>query len=530
MAVDPRERPIRVLLVEDDEDDYIICRDLLTEVEGVRYDLEWVASYSDAMEAIETRPPDVCLTDYRFGEYTGLDMIREARRRGSRAPMILLTGQGDHRLDLEAMEAGAADYLVKGQLDAVALERSIRYTIQRWRAEEALRESEERLRQAQKMEAVGRLAGGVAHDFNNMLGAITGYADLLLHRTDLDEMVRDCLKEIVKAGDRAAGLTRQLLAFSRKSVLAPRTLDLNEVVTGLYPMLRRLINDNVELVTLPDPTASIVKVDPGQIEQVLLNLVVNARDAMPGGGTVTIRCRTVHPGVDAGPAPAGMKPGPYVLLEVSDTGCGMDPVTQARIFEPFFTTKESGKGTGLGLATVYGIVEQSGGQIDVESQLGVGSTFRIFLPWCEEGPRAVPRPEAAAAVPQGSETILLVEDEPIVRKMVFEVLRRQGYSVLEALQGDDALRLCQAPETSFDLLLTDVMVPGMSGRELAERVTVLRPDTKILFMSGYTDDPALRSGVSGASLPFIQKPFKPPELARKVREVLGDGRRGTGLH
>jgi two-component system cell cycle sensor histidine kinase/response regulator CckA len=394
------------------------------------------------------------------------------------------------------------------------------------------RQLEEQLRQSQKMEAIGLLAGGVAHDFNNMLGAITGYSDLLLHRLGPDDAGREYVQEIMNAAERAANLTRQLLIFSRKEVLTPQVLDLSETVAGLQKMLGRLIGEDIELVTTSDAPLGRVKADPGQIEQIVLNLAVNARDAMPDGGRITLETRNLvleAAGNSEEPAqgPAfwgrqgrhvGVPPGAYVLLVISDTGCGMDAETQARIFEPFFTTKEHGQGTGLGLATVYGIVEQNGGHITVESEPGEGTTFRIYVPRTAESVQG--EQNAAAAASPGSETVLLVEDEEIVRRLIQQVLQMHGYSVLEAARGEEALEWCAAPQ-SIDLLLTDVVMPGMSGRELAERAALVRPEMKVLFMSGYTDDVVVRHGVLDADIAFIQKPFTPAALTQKVREVLG---------
>jgi len=388
--------------------------------------------------------------------------------------------------------------------------------IDRKRTEEALQNREEQLRQAQKMEAVGRLAGGVAHDFNNMLGVITGYTDLLLHRAANDSRIREPLQEIMKAAERASSLTRQLLVFSRREIVAQQVLDLNELILGMHTLLRRLIGEDIELVTLPEPQLGLVKIDPGQIEQILMNLAVNARDAMPEGGTVRIETKNVERGAEG----AGLAPGSYVQLSVTDTGCGMDAETQRRIFEPFFTTKEKGKGTGLGLATVYGIVQQNGGAIQVESAPGRGTTFQILLPRTQEAPRSThsadTRPEALV----GTETVLVVEDEALTRQVLRASLEACGYTVLEAGHGEEALSLCREHEARIDLLLTDLVMPIMSGRELAERMAVLRPDTKILFMSGYTDDVVIRQGIQRGEIAFIQKPFNLSALARKVRETL----------
>jgi len=385
-----------------------------------------------------------------------------------------------------------------------------------------VRRMEEQLRQSQKMEAVGRLAGGVAHDFNNLLTAISGYSDLLLHRLPDYSTLRRVVEEIRKAGDRAAALTRQLLAFSRRQVLQPKVLDLNAVVTNMGQMLRRLIGEDIELSTDLSPSLSRVKADPGQIEQVIVNLAVNARDAMPDGGRITIATADA----DLSPAYAAahpeVRPGPHVLLSVADTGHGMDDETQAHLFEPFFTTKDRGKGTGLGLATVYGIVQQSGGHIRVNSAADSGSTFLIYLPrveTAEDGGRSAVLPPLPRPSP-GTETVLLAEDEEVVRRFAREILSGNGYKVLEAGNGREALLLSEAHRGEIHLLLTDVVMPKMSGRELTERIRPLRPDLRILYMSGYIDDAILRHSVLEEGIPFLQKPFTSEGLARKVREVL----------
>jgi PAS domain S-box-containing protein len=388
-----------------------------------------------------------------------------------------------------------------------------------------VRRMEEQLRQAQKMEAVGRLAGGVAHDFNNLLTAISGYSDLLLHRLPDYSTLRRDVEEIRKAGDRAAALTRQLLAFSRRQVLQPKVLDLNTVVTNMGQMLRRLIGEDIELSTDLSPSLSRVKADPGQIEQVIVNLAVNARDAMPDGGRITIATADAELSPAYAVVHTDVRPGPHVLLSVADTGQGMSDETQAHLFEPFFTTKERGKGTGLGLATVYGIVQQSGGHIRVNSAADRGSTFLIYLPRVEapeDGVQRADRPLLPHPSP-GTETVLLAEDEEMVRRLAREILSGNGYKVLEAGNGREALLLSEAHRGEIHLLLTDVVMPKMSGRELTERIRPLRPDLRILFMSGYTDDAILRHGVLEDGIPFLQKPFTAEELARKVREVLDSG-------
>jgi signal transduction histidine kinase len=369
-----------------------------------------------------------------------------------------------------------------------------------------LEEAQTQLVQSQKMEAVGRLAGGVAHDFNNLLTVITGRSELLLRAIPADHPRRRDMELILQTAERAATLTAQLLAFSRKQILQPQPLDLNAVVMRLAPMLRRLIGEDVDLATELEPALGTVRADPGQIEQVIMNLAVNARDAMPRGGTLRIRTTTAE--------------GRWARLEVVDTGTGMSPETQARIFEPFFTTKGPGEGTGLGLSMVYGIVEQSGGRIAVASELGRGTRFEILLPVTESAARAETPVPAAPAPAARTETILLVEDEPEVREMTRELLEADGYRVLSAGRPDEAMERARRLDGPIHLLLTDVVMPQMNGRELAERLTDMRPDLKVLFMSGYTDDALVRVGVSDTRALFLGKPFTRAMLAAKVREAL----------
>lgn len=391
---------------------------------------------------------------------------------------------------------------------------------ERRRAEEALRESEDRLRQAQKMEGIGQLAGGMAHDFNNILTAICGYSDLTLRRLPSDHPLRRNIEEIKKAGDRAASLTRQLLAFSRKQILQPKVINLNVVVPEMDKMLRRLIGEDLDLLTLLDPELGSVKADPGQIEQVILNLAVNARDAMPKGGKLTIETANIYLGEEYAGKHNAVRPGHYVMLAVSDNGCGMDQDTQKRIFDPFFTTKGVGKGTGLGLSTVYGIVKQSEGNIWVYSELGRGTTFKIYLPRFDEVVDDQQVVFADTQLSGGGEVVLLVEDEEMVRQMARQILEMNGYDVLEARHGKEALIISELYQDQIDLMVTDVVMPQMGGPELAERLAKSRPETKVLFLSGYTDEAIVHHGVLDDTVNFLQKPFTTDAFAQKVREVL----------
>ncbi len=382
------------------------------------------------------------------------------------------------------------------------------------------RQLEEQFRQAQKMEAVGRLAGGIAHDFNNILTVIAGYGEMLAERVADSPAIDEEVQEILRAADHATVLTSQLLIFSRRHMVSHESLDLNTVVGKIERMLRRIIGEDVELVTVPGPELARVRADAAQIEQVIMNLAVNSRDAMPEGGRLTIETANVELDAAYGRSHIGVREGEYVMLAVSDTGKGIPPEVRSRLFEPFFTTKERGKGTGLGLSTVYGIVKQSGGEIWVYSEVGKGTTFKIYLPRVMD---AEPQPEQAAErfpAEGGEETLLLAEDDAGVRALARDVLRQHGYRVLEAIDVEHALRICREHPERIDLLLTDVVMPVMSGRELAERAAEIRPEIKVLYMSGYTDNIVVSHGVTSVDKQFLQKPFTPRSLARKVRETL----------
>ena len=461
---------------------------------------------------------DIAISDFAFGEFGAIEALRLIQQRGVDLPLIVVSARAVEAEVLEALKAGAADHLTRRNLMRLnaAVEREIR-------AAKARRDRvrlEEQFRQAQKMEAVGRLAGGVAHDFNNLLTVITGYSDLLLSSRDLKDNQRTALEEIRRSAERGGALTSQLLAFSRRQPMQSRAVQINGLVMQIEKMLRRLIGEDIELVTLPQAAQDTVEADPSRLEQVIMNLVVNARDAMPDGGKLTIETGTVNLGDSFSAMQFGVAPGRYVTISITDTGVGMSEETRSHLFEPFYTTKGAGRGTGLGLATAYGIVRQSAGAIGIISELGKGTTARIFLPLFGGESGVAAESQAAGEAPTGAETVLLVEDEARVRKLIAGVLASRGYHVLEATRGAEALRLCREYKGKIDLAVVDVVMPEMSGPDLVRQIVPLCKGMRVLFISGYTDEAIVHHGIERTGAAFLQKPFMPDALARKVREVL----------
>jgi signal transduction histidine kinase len=510
------EQNLNLLIVDDSPDDAeLITHELRKEFV---LSVTWVDSAEEFRRALAAGTWDIIISDYLMPQFSGLEALQQVHERNLDTPFIMVSGKIGEDAAVEAMRAGAHDYLIKDNLARLipAIHRELREAASR----RERRRAEEQLRQAQKMEAIGQLAGGISHDFNNLLTIINGYSTLLLRDLERSDPLRKEVEHILHAGERAAELTRQLLAFSRRQILEPRVLELNQVVRTLEKMLRRLIGEQIELTTELAATAGCIKADPGQIEQIILNLVVNARDAISGEeGTITLRTACVNIAAGSLRTSAGPPPSEYLLLEVRDTGCGMDDEVKSRLFEPFFTTKEKGKGTGLGLATVYGIVSQSGGQIQVVSQPGAGTSFRIYLPRVQ--PREELTPEMQPLeTPTGTQTVLVVEDEVDVLALVVHLLRSRGYRVIPAAHPQAAVELFLEQPAAIDLLLTDVVMPQISGPKLAAQLRRHRPDLPVLFMSGHAADTLELQAVIDGGHSFVAKPFMNDELMLKVGEIL----------
>lgn len=511
------EQELHILFVEDSESDVELEERELRKG-GLKFRSRRVETSEDLLAALDGCKAHIIISDYTLPRLDGLTALRLAHEKCPDIPFIFVSGTIGEDRAASSLKEGATDYVVKGRLNRLAP--AVKRALQEASDRLAHRTLEEQYRQSQKMEAIGRLAGGVAHDFNNMLTVITGYSQIALERLPLDNPLYEFISEIQKAGDRAAALTRQLLAFSRKQILEQRILDLNTVVTEIEKMLRRIIGEDIDLATTLAPSLGRIKVDPGQLQQVILNLAINARDAMPQGGKLTIETKNLildeayvaeHPGA---------KPGEHILLEMSDTGIGMSEDIKAHIFEPFFTTKLPGHGTGLGLATVYGIINQSGGHIAVTSEPGKGASFKAYFPKVDDTDREDSQTTRITSSTEGTETILLVEDEEVVRKLARNILTSKGYTVLEAPNGTAAVTYCNEYPGLIHLLLTDIMMPEMSGRELAVYLKASKPKVKVIYMSGYAEDAVAQQGVLDNETPFLPKPFSPLTLLRKVREAL----------
>ena len=513
---------LRVLHIEDNPLDAELIAAILSE-EGISSSIQRVQTREEFLSRLEGEDFDLILADYSLPSFDGMTALAEVTTKRPDLPFIFVTGTMGEEAAINALTQGAKDYIFKHRLGRLvpAVRRVIadaQAVAAHKEGQEALRRAEEQLQQAQKMELVGQLAGGIAHDFNNLLTVINGYSEMLLADSPPGDPSRESLNEIRSAGERAAALTQQLLAFSRKQMVQPAVLNLNKIVTEIEKMLRRLIGENIKFVTRLAPDLGNARVDVGQIQQVIMNLAVNSRDAMPRGGSLIIE--TANATFDEAYAAAhpGARAGAFVMLGVTDTGIGMTAEVKERLFEPFFTTKPKGSGTGLGLATVYGMVQQSDGWTWVYSEENRGTAFKIYFPRTD-APLAETNHKPKTDL-RGNETILVVEDEPGVRHLAIEALQRYGYAVISAASGSEALSLAQEFPDRIDLLLTDVVMPGLNGRELASQLREVRPQMRVLYMCGYTDNAIVHSGTLEPGLVLLQKPFTPESLAERVRDVL----------
>lgn len=509
--------PLNVLMVEDSADDAEL---LIVAMRKAGFDLQWkrVETHADYSANLNGKI-EMIFADFTLPQFSTLRALELLQESKLDIPFIIVSGTIGEERAVESMKAGATDYVLKDRLDRLGpvVKRALREIKER--AERKRMEAQ--FIEAQKMQVVGHLASGLAHDFNNILMVVMGYSDLICSELAADNPLRKCAEEIGHATERAAGLTRQLLVFSRKQTVQPVVLDLNEVVKDLDKMLRRLIDENIEMTVVPGKQIGRVSADAGHISQVLMNLVVNARDAMPNGGKIVIATRNDTLNASYTRAHPDAKPGDYVVLSVSDTGTGMTSEVKAHIFEAFFTTKPKGKGTGLGLATCQTIVQQCGGHIDVYSEVGKGTMFQIYFPRVEQPLDTAAKATTTAPLPRGTETLLVVEDERSVRHLAHDVLAAQGYEVLSAANGQDALKVAREHKGSpIRLVVTDVIMPQMGGKVMAEWLKISFPNLRILFTSGYTDETITHHGVLDTGVEFLPKPYTPVTLAQKVREVL----------
>jgi two-component system cell cycle sensor histidine kinase/response regulator CckA len=523
--------PIKVLFVEDSKNDCDLLLEHLRE-HGYEASFERVEAEPEMMSALDKTEFDIILCDHNLPNFNVSKALTLSKRKVPHIPFIVVSGSVSEEVAVETLKAGAKDYVIKNNLSRLipAIERELieaKSHAVHLRVEAELQKKELELRQAQKLEAVGQLAGGVAHDFNNILAVILMQAEGSLESIDenpelkkkVNGQIYKSLEQIKKAGHRAANLTRQLLAFSRKQVIQPKVLDVNEMVRDMEKMLSRVIEENIKLELDLNKDSKNIKVDPGHFEQIIMNLVVNSRDAMPSGGKLKIKTENSFINEEIAQK-TNTKPGAYTLLQVIDTGSGMSEEIQKHMFDPFFTTKGIGKGTGLGLSTVYGIVKQNKGLIFVESTPHVGTTFKIYFPQSEEGAQVSVVVTPKMKDLRGTETILVAEDDVDLRELVCETLKSSGYTVLEARDGVEAIEQIKSYTNPIHLVLTDVVMPNMGGRELSERARSLNADTKFLFLSGYTEDVLLQQGINSGQTYFLEKPFAMKVLLNKVRIIL----------
>lgn len=510
--------PLRILHLEDDPHDAALVQSLL-EADGIVCSTARVQSRADFVAALERGEVELVISDFSLPMFDGLAALEITRAKRPDLPFILVSGTLGEELAIESLKSGATDYVLKSRLSRLVP--AVRRAMQEVEQSAERERLEAQFIEAQKMEVLGQLAGGVAHDFNNVLAVILGYSDVIMRTITPDDALHQHVEAIRHAAERAAALTRQLLVFSRKQVVQSVVLDLNEVVADMDKMLRQLIDESVELTIAPGRDIGRVKADSGYVGQVLMNLVINGRDAMPTGGKLIVETRNVTLDQSYTRTHTGVAPGEYVMLAVSDTGVGMSEEVKARLFEAFFTTKPKGRGTGLGLATCQTIVKQSGGHIGVYSELGRGTTFKVYLPRVDQPLDEAARAVAPGALPRGTETVLLVEDEPAVSRLASRVLEAQGYTVLRAANSEDGLLVARAHKgPPIRLVVTDVIMPQMGGKAMTEWLQSTYPGLKVLFTSGYTDDAIAHHGVLDPGVAFLPKPYTPATLTRKVRELL----------